>query len=73
MLSQDLKLTIRTKEHHVAFFNFLYGFYSPTEDRIKTQLTPDIFPDMEHCTAKETFITFKNWIEKHELQPELRR
>ena len=164
---------IRTKEDHVAFLNWLYGFYRPMEDRIKTQLTRDIFPDMdrrsradyllrdmeeagipppapEHCsdlpsidtfgkalgalyvlegstlggrfiaamltrqlgsdkslsyfnsygmetkgmwrsfkdfldssattevredvlqTAKETFITFKNWIEKHELQPELR-
>ena len=164
---------IRTKEDHVFFLNWLYGYYSPIEDRIRIQLTPDRFPDMdrrsradyllrdmeeagiplpspEHCSdfplidtfgkalgalyvlegstlggriiatmltrqlgsekslsyfnsygmetegmwrsftdfldssattevredallaAKETFLTFKNWIEKHELQPELR-
>ncbi|HVU57573.1 MAG TPA: biliverdin-producing heme oxygenase [Puia sp.] len=43
---------IRSLEDYVAFLNWLYAYYSPLEDRIRTQLTPDNFPDLERrCRA----------------------
>jgi heme oxygenase len=43
---------IRSLEEYVEFLNWLYAYYGPLEDSIKTQLTSDNFPDIERrCRA----------------------
>jgi heme oxygenase len=37
---------ISTPEDYVSMLNWLYGFYAPLEDLVRSQLTEDNFPDM---------------------------
>jgi heme oxygenase len=62
-------------EKSISYFSS-YG--SETEDMwqsfrdfLDSNTTPEVSADALQA-ANATFITFKNWIEKHELQPELR-
>jgi len=47
---------IRSLEDHVDFLNWLYAYYGPLEDRIKTQLTSDNFPDIERRSRADTLL-----------------
>ena len=47
---------IRSLEDHVDFLNWLYAYYSPLEDRIRTQLTSDNFPDIERRSRAGTLL-----------------
>jgi heme oxygenase len=43
---------IASMEDYVEFLNWLYAYYAPLEDRIRTQLTSFNFPDIERrCRA----------------------
>ena len=47
------------------------GMWQSFRDFLDSNTSPEVSADALQA-ANATFITFKNWIEKHELQPELR-
>src|ERR1700742_4260271 len=51
---------IYTMEDYVQMLNWLYGFYGPLEESIKTWLTQDVFPDMtKRCRAENLLYDIK--------------
>lgn len=47
---------IRSLEDHIDFLNWLYAYYGPLEDRIRTQLTAENFPDIERRSRADALL-----------------
>jgi len=47
---------VRSLEDHVDLLNWLYAYYGPLEDRIKTQLSSDNFPDIERRSRADELL-----------------
>src|ERR1700753_676257 len=51
---------ISTMEDYVRMLNWLYGFYGPMEEAIRTWLTEDALPDMQkRCRAENLLYDIK--------------
>ena len=47
---------IRSLEDHVDFLNWLYAYYGPLEDRIRTQLAAENFPDIKRRSRADALL-----------------